>query len=59
MGSTIRVSRKEYEGMKETIETLQDTDALDAIEKGLHQLESGKTHKWEDVKEDLDINTSA
>ncbi len=45
MEQTIRISLKEYEGMKETIEILQDPDMINQI------LESEKNIKEGKIKE--------
>lgn len=45
MEKTIRISLKEYEGMKETIEILQDSEMMSQI------LESEKNIKEGDVEE--------
>lgn len=52
---TVEISRREYEGMKETIEVLQDQEMLEAIDKGLEQVREGNTREWSDVKEDIGI----
>jgi len=53
--ATVEISKKEYEGMKDTIQVLQDSEAVEAIEKGLEQIEKGRTRSWKDVKEDMDL----
>jgi len=40
---TIRVPRKEYEAMKETLEILQDDEAVRSIARGLEDIRKGRT----------------
>ena len=39
---TIRVPRKEYEAMKETIEILEDEEAVKSIARGLEDIRKGR-----------------
>ncbi|MBS3137015.1 hypothetical protein J4232_01155 [Candidatus Woesearchaeota archaeon] len=41
----IMISRKEYEGMKETIEILQDSDIMQQIIQSERNIKEGKTKK--------------
>ncbi len=43
----ICISRKEYEGMKETIELLQDSDILPQILESEQNIKAGKIKKFE------------
>ena len=43
MQRTIRVPRKEYEAMKETIEILEDEEAVKSIARGLEDIRKGRT----------------
>lgn len=52
---TVEISRREYEGMRETIEVLQDSEAVKSIEKGLKQLEEGKVKNWDEVKKERNL----
>ena len=53
--STVEISRNEYEGMKETIELLQDSKTVEEIEKGLEELETGDVQNWDEVKKKMNI----
>ena len=43
MEQTIRVPRREYEAMKETIEILEDKEAVKSMAKGLEDIRKGRT----------------
>lgn len=43
MAELIKISKMEYEGMKETIEILQDTKLMSEIEKSLKELRKAES----------------
>lgn len=43
----IKISRKEYEGMKETIEILQDTEMIQQILESENNIKEGKIKELE------------
>ena len=43
----IRISKKEYEGMKETIEILQDPDLMSQLLESKDNIKKGKVKKFE------------
>ncbi len=45
MAELIRISRKEYEGMKETIEILQSSDMMKQIIESEKNIKAGKIKK--------------
>lgn len=47
MPELIKISKKEYEGMKETIEILQDPDMMKQILESEKNIKSGKIKKLE------------
>ncbi len=47
MDKTIRISLKEYEGMKETIEILQSPDLMSQIIESDKNIREGKFEKFE------------
>ena len=47
MQELIKISKKEYEGMKETIEILQDPDIMKQILESEENIKSGKIKKLE------------
>ena len=49
----ILISRKEYEGMKETIEVLQNPEIMKQILESEKNISKGKLKKLEDVDRDL------
>ena len=46
MQELIKISKKEYEGMKETIEILQDPDIMKQIVESEENIKSGKIKKY-------------
>jgi|GEM_PF-2020396 len=53
MSQMIHITKKEYEEMKATIETLQDQEVLEQIARSEKEILEGKTHKWKDVRDKL------
>ena len=47
MEGMIRISKKEYEGMKETIEILQDSDLMRQIMESEENIKEGNIEKLE------------
>jgi PHD/YefM family antitoxin component YafN of YafNO toxin-antitoxin module len=47
MAETIVISKKEYEGMKETIEILQDPEMMKQILESERNIKEGKVKKFE------------
>ena len=47
MSQLIKISKKEYEGMKETIEILQDPDMMRQILESEENIKKGKIKKLE------------
>ena len=47
MADTIVISKKEYEGMKETIELLQDPEIMNQIFESEKNIKEGKIKKFE------------
>lgn len=47
MEQMVRISRMEYEGMKETIEILQDPDVMNQIIESEKNIKSGKVEEFE------------
>ena len=47
MAETIVISKKEYEGMKETIEILQDPEMMRQILESEKKIKEGKIKKFE------------
>lgn len=45
MAETIVISKKEYEGMKETIELLQDPEVMKQIQESEKNIKEGKIKK--------------
>ena len=46
MSDTIVISRKEYEGMKETIELLQDPDMMNQVLESEENIKKGKVKEF-------------
>ncbi|MBN2014037.1 MAG: hypothetical protein JW778_02545 [Candidatus Altiarchaeota archaeon] len=53
MAEMIHISKKEYEEMKATIETLQDQEVLKQIAMSEKEILEGKTHRWKDVRDKI------
>lgn len=49
MQELIRISKKEYEGMKETIEILQDEELMEQIKESEENLKKGVKFKKLDI----------
>ena len=51
--SAVIISAEEYEGWKETLDILSDSQLTESIKIGEQQIKSGKGLTWEKVKKEL------
>ena len=51
MTEMISISKKEYEKMKATIETLEDQEILKQILRSEKEIREGKTYRWKDIRD--------
>ncbi len=47
----MHISKREYEEMKATIETLEDQEVLKQIRESEREIREGKTRRWKDARE--------
>lgn len=45
----------ELNSMKATLEVVSDPELVKAIEEGMNDINEGRVHDWEDVKEELGL----
>ncbi len=55
MRETIDALQEELDGLLETIEILQDEEMMEALRRGIQDIEAGRVTPWEEVKKELGL----